>query len=302
MDKQALIDKAVEDLKGVLPEDGMYLLFCKQRVEEYKAGQYAAGNSARPHESYWDVICTTEKFTQRARELGWINGYKCGVEYPTNGKKPDLPDDVDVDINFANLGNDWHGPSKVGHWKWDARQILRFRIVGERYKPKEPEQQTKRIKDLSDVIFAVSDAISVAVDAGAMPAARELQKINRDLLAKDHAVGVGQHELQAKPDNSWHERGELPPAGTVCDAYDFGHSQWIRVKTLDAKSRDELACATIKDEVYGRLIWCNKFRPIKTERELLIDVIASAGNLSDGILADAIIAAGWSRVSEKSSG
>jgi hypothetical protein len=35
------------------------------------------------------------------------------------------------------------------------------------------------------------------------------------------------------------------------------------------------------------------FRPIKTERGLLIDIILSVGNMSEGVLADTILAAGF---------
>ena len=35
------------------------------------------------------------------------------------------------------------------------------------------------------------------------------------------------------------------------------------------------------------------FRPIKTERDLLIDIILGVGNMSEGVLADAILSAGF---------
>jgi hypothetical protein len=226
MDKQELIDKAVEDLKGVLPEDGMYLLLCKQRTDEYKAGQYAAGNSARPHESYWDVICTTEKFTTRASELGWINGFKWGVEYPTNGNKPNLPDGIQVQRKSKYVLDPvvWNGHVIIDkETSWD--DTTAFRIVDERYKPKESQ-------------------------------------------GKPSVDGV-----KSKLDNSWHERGELPPVGTICESYDFTHSQWAKVKTLDAITGSlEIACVTIDEsEAYGRLFFGCKFRPIKSERDKFVE-------------------------------
>ena len=36
-----------------------------------------------------------------------------------------------------------------------------------------------------------------------------------------------------------------------------------------------------------------ELRPIKTDRELLIDIILGAGNMSEGVLADAILQAGF---------
>ena len=68
MDKQELIDKAVENLKGVWPP--------------------------RRKAALLECVCTPEEFELRAKELGWVSGLKWGVEYPTNGKKPDLDGDI----------------------------------------------------------------------------------------------------------------------------------------------------------------------------------------------------------------
>lgn len=38
---------------------------------------------------------------------GFINGYRWGVEYPTNGKKPDLPDDIYIDVKCEKGTNEW---------------------------------------------------------------------------------------------------------------------------------------------------------------------------------------------------
>lgn len=56
--------------------------------------------------------------------------YEYGVEYQTNGKKPDLPDDVEVCIE----GQSYKSRDSVGEWDWPL--IRSFRIVDERYKPK----------------------------------------------------------------------------------------------------------------------------------------------------------------------
>jgi len=42
-----------------------------------------------------------------------------------------------------------------------------------------------------------------------------------------------------------------------------------------------------------RRISANAINPIKSDRDRLIDIIVSCGNLSDGALADAILAAGF---------
>lgn len=100
------------------------------------------------------VEFTRAEFEKRARELGWINGYKYGVEYETNGKKPDLPDDVVVDIRIDNTTykNSWRSectyrlpPDKISAIEFDY-DVTAFRIVDQRYKPVEvvseiPEKQ-----------------------------------------------------------------------------------------------------------------------------------------------------------------
>jgi len=71
-------------------------------------------------------------FEKRARELGYINGFRWGVEYPTNGKKPDLPDDVVVQPFISNI-----------NWPQNHRKISEidialadsFKITDQRYKP-----------------------------------------------------------------------------------------------------------------------------------------------------------------------
>src|SRR5690554_515402 len=79
---------------------------------------------------------TRAEFEQRAKELGWINGYKWGVEYETNGEKPDLPDGVLVEYKSKWVG--WvrydDGHDTVENWAWENSTA--FKIYDERYKPK----------------------------------------------------------------------------------------------------------------------------------------------------------------------
>ena len=59
-----------------------------------------------------------------------INGYKYGVEYPTNGKKPDLPDDVRVCIYYDTGYSCIQILAFVAEWGL----TVKFRIVDDRYK------------------------------------------------------------------------------------------------------------------------------------------------------------------------
>jgi hypothetical protein len=59
--------------------------------------------------------------------------YGYGIEYQCNGEKPDLPDDVLVDIKdkgWTDFGG-FPRPAKV----WDWSDVNKFRIVDGRYKP-----------------------------------------------------------------------------------------------------------------------------------------------------------------------
>lgn len=94
----------------------------------------------------------------------------------------------------------------------------------------------------------------------------------RDTLEKrpESATKTGQNEMTiTTQDNSWHERGELPPVGTVCE--------------LVCLSGDVIVVEIVKSKngkVYG---WCDdddafyecesrkRLRPLRTEREKAID-------------------------------
>jgi len=122
MNKQELINEAVHELEGEwrYPDDALYVT---------KAGHYFY---AMANENDSCFLCTKRQFQQRARELGYVNGYRWGVEYQTNGKKPDLPDDVYVEIKHSNeiwiVGN-----HKVGNCGWSIYSA--FKITDIRYKP-----------------------------------------------------------------------------------------------------------------------------------------------------------------------
>jgi hypothetical protein len=80
-----------------------------------------------------DRICTKTDFYAAARELGYVNGYRWGVEYPTNGKKPDLPDDVVVEAESPKFKIGELTPSKLSSWNWSF--CIKFKITDTRYKP-----------------------------------------------------------------------------------------------------------------------------------------------------------------------
>lgn len=102
-----------------------------------------------------------------------------------------------------------------------------------------------------------------------------------------------EHEM--KQDNGWFERGELPPVGEVCEILGaFGHYQeWFECKII-AEHNGSVFAANERS-------WMNvrkgerQFRPLRTEREMLADLIESHRQMSALVVADAILAAGFSR-------
>lgn len=74
------------------------------------------------------------KVEKMNRDNGWINGYKWGEEYPTNGKKPDLPDDVLVSFEPQDYRTLTMQTCNLKDLPF--KNSLSFRIVDERYKPK----------------------------------------------------------------------------------------------------------------------------------------------------------------------
>jgi hypothetical protein len=65
---------------------------------------------------------------------GFINGYRWGVEYPTNGSKPDLPDDVIIQLSTSMCRG---ALSVFAGSAMHAAKGASFKIIDERYKPED---------------------------------------------------------------------------------------------------------------------------------------------------------------------
>jgi hypothetical protein len=149
MNKQELIDKAVHELKGVLRNHKDYFFNLGIMQLYFPEGSF----STMP-------VCTTEEFQQRARELGYINGYRWGVEYPTNGEKPDLPDDVDIQYWTSEFGR--HAANVISlNWSHDYDKCypaIKFKITDERYKPAD----TSYLYSVSEIPESKSNAENIS--------------------------------------------------------------------------------------------------------------------------------------------
>ena len=83
---------------------------------------------------------------------------------------------------------------------------------------------------------------------------------------------------QAKETSDWHERGELPPVGTECEAKKYGKEEWYKVVICGAGKHLGLAVAFYEKQKGSGAFTCSSaeyFRPIRTEREVLIEHMQS---------------------------
>ena len=91
----------------------------------------------------------------------------------------------------------------------------------------------------------------------------------------------------------WFERGELPPVGVVCEAYIDYPPQWVEAEIVAHKDGFAIGwCKSVMKGCHGDK--AGEFRPIRTERDVLIEIIKKTDDTDDKI-ADAILAAGFKR-------
>ena len=79
-------------------------------------------------------------------------------------------------------------------------------------------------------------------------------------------------KMSSKPevDNSWHERGELPPVGCECSAMCDGN--WVTVEVLRHRVNNAgMNVAAVMNCASFNVFWATDFRPLRTEREKAID-------------------------------
>lgn len=196
MNKQELIDKAVEHFKGKLPDcSGTSLNTLRYEPNLHAIVHYPY---LIHYNKYADShICTFEEFKQRAKELGFVGetGYRYGVEYQTNGKKPYLPDDVEFEYFNAHEAKWKKNKPETGWNKFAFNIVTKFRITDERYKP---------------------------VDQLAKYGQEICGKIEEKLTAVDDSLNWWDYE-----NNKSAYKGALPPVGTECE-YTLSGNLWFK--------------------------------------------------------------------------
>ena len=79
---------------------------------------------------------------------------------------------------------------------------------------------------------------------------------------------------QAAQDNSWHERGEFPPVGTICEMIDDKNT-WLECEVISHKDGSCIGWIPSRKSpfyTYDK----SEFRPLRTEREKVIDEMYQA--------------------------
>lgn len=133
------------------------------------------------------------------------------------------------------------------------------------------------------------------------------QLCDAELTKRDAAVCGGQKYVDAH----WFERGELPPVGTECifepgDGECYFNERELKAKgqkvIIIAHAKYKKGCGSVAVFQWDLNDCCGVssasqygFRPIRTERDVLLSVIVEEMNHydTDGKLADAILAAGF---------
>lgn len=74
---------------------------------------------------------------------------------------------------------------------------------------------------------------------------------------------------------SWHEKGELPPVGEKCLCwFDDGRECWhecIVIGSITAERDNGYLAVSLIGSHERKLLWADKFRPLKTERERFVE-------------------------------
>ena len=99
-------------------------------------------------------------------------------------------------------------------------------------------------------------------------------------------------EQDMKQDNGWFERGELPPVGMAVQLW-HGGTYAYDCELIAKRGNNFVLWNLTRDRPDSADCMMCEFKPIPTEREVLIEIIKKTDDTDDRI-ADAILAAGFS--------
>ena len=166
-----------------------------------------------------------------------LSGYRYGVEYPTNGKKPDLPDDCIVMYWTSEVHT---GSAKSGCLDWstnsdDCYPIIKFKITDERYKPAEYEP------------VKITSTFEGSGQPGGMGASNHIPEASK--------MGEDWYDYETQ------RAIKLPPVGVECEAMISGDAgyDWGHVEILKHHNDTDCACYCVGKSL---LKWADEFQPL----------------------------------------
>lgn len=130
-----LVDKAIDELGGTPLWHEDDAVFLKRHIN--MDSSFITGSSSLAESARRAFIYTREEFEQRVKERESMEKYEYMKEYLCSGVKPDLPDDVEIQVKLKNIkySSEWSKVTRtVGENSWD-NGVLAFRIVDDRWKP-----------------------------------------------------------------------------------------------------------------------------------------------------------------------
>ncbi len=152
------LDDAVIELNGVLPPEP----HPDSKLSDFKGTYYVFEDEVRAkvvngHIVYNELVGKVSEFQQRAKELGFVGKYRWGVEYPTNGKKPDLADNVLISVAGKFINGNWY-MHEFTTFGVDWEDSIKFKITDPRYKPADTSYlNNNSLAQVSDTDVVESD-------------------------------------------------------------------------------------------------------------------------------------------------
>lgn len=218
-----------------------------------------------------------EEFEDAAKRMGYINGYRYGVEYPTNGNRPDLPGGTLVELTFA-CGSKYE--CKTSSTTFESRPIhdpvvVSFRITDEKYKPVDEATEINIAEEVKKELRSVNKKMlsGCCQELGEIQPIDEASKGFEVIKRPEPYVPRKIASVDGIIKNNWHERGELPPVGELVEYQQnreekrfekcrvLAHHGVTVVFTLDG----------LPNSVFTGQMATHLFRPIRTHREKVIE-------------------------------
>lgn len=144
-----------------------------------------------------------------------------------------------------------------------------------------PEHGISWMLNVSDGKSQVSSTIGSGIVLGDW---RDTLEKRPELSSKNNDVRNHEDVPPSKPqDNSWYDRGELPPVGCECEVFVSDESKWMNFEVIAI--RDGYVLGWCHEGLCGfQSSEKSEFRPLRTDREKAIDAAMNEIKVEDGFI------------------